>query len=84
MKVAIGRAYLTVWRYHHARCDWQMAQDVLRGCDITETNARRRIAGILRQHIGIIPPPEKVTGRHEHVTQALCEHRSTEKIVECV
>ena len=47
MKVAIGRAYLTVWRYHHVRCDWQMAQHVLRGCDFTDANARRHIAGIM-------------------------------------
>ena len=29
MKVTTGRAYLTIWSYHHARCEWR----VLRGCD---------------------------------------------------
>ena len=33
MKVTTGRAYLTVWSYHHARCEWHMALRVLRGCD---------------------------------------------------
>ena len=49
MKVTIGRAYLTVWSYHHAICDWQMAQHVLRGCDFTDANARRHIAGIMNK-----------------------------------